>query len=60
MSEIAKKISERVKALADLSQHAMEDIYLAGYRDGYREALNLPIEDETKEENNVSEVHMGR
>ncbi len=45
----ARKITERVKEFTDLSQQAFQDIYLAGYRDGFRDALKLPAEDSEAE-----------
>jgi flagellar biosynthesis/type III secretory pathway protein FliH len=39
--KIVKKINERVKAIAEITEHALQDMYLAGYRDGYDEGIEL-------------------
>lgn len=51
----ARKITERVKAISDLSQQALQDSYLAGYQAGLRDALNLP-EEESEAEKETSGV----
>ena len=39
----AKEITDRVKAITDLSRQALQDSYLAGYRAGIRDGLNLQL-----------------
>ena len=52
----ARKITESVKAISDLSQEALQDIYLAGYQAGLRDALNLSIEESEAEAKETTSV----
>ncbi len=48
-NNITKTIFERIDSISGAIQISLQDLYLAGYRDGYRDALKLPAVESEKE-----------